>query len=338
MGERFEWNMSQARMGEILRQAVYAEDRVTIDHLLRVKVNLESGNEKGVTALHIAANTQNPSALAFLIGKKADIETRDSEGFTPLIWAVNKGSLEVVESLLNARADPGMQTFAGQSVLSMCAERGHVRCCEALLEHRAEVDGRNGNGSTALMCASHRAEVETMKMLLRHGANVNTTDQDGWSPIFYAANGDESHGHAGSGRRSPAEATELLVTHRADPLAVTEGSGMTAAHVAAGRNSADVIRKLREACADLNAKTGKGQTPLMVAACYGAVDVVRTLLKQKGNPNAVAVDVNLQNNSSESALALAEKYIHPEVARLLTQAGAVSTKSGAKKKGKGKKK
>lgn len=331
MGERFEWSMDQARMGEMLRQAVYSGDRVTIDHLLRVKVNLEAGNEKGVTALHIAANAKDPEALTFLLGKKSDVECRDTEGFTPLIWAVNKGHAEVVEHLLSAKADPCTQTLygGGQSALSMCAERGHLSCLSLLLEKRAEVDARNGgpSGATALMSASHRAEVEVMKLLIQRTARVNATDAEGWTPLFYASN---SGGTQGSGGK---EAVELLLTNKADPNALTEVSLMSACHVAAGRNAAEVVRKLRDACANLNQKTGKGQTALMVAACYGAADVVRTLLSKKGNPAATVVDVNLQNNSSESALALAEKYKHEEVSRLLVQAGAIATKAG-KKKGK----
>lgn len=56
MGEHFKLNPSAEKVGQMMRQAVYMEDQVTLEHLMKQRADLEAKEEStGATPLHIAA-------------------------------------------------------------------------------------------------------------------------------------------------------------------------------------------------------------------------------------------------------------------------------------------
>jgi len=126
MGEQFKWNPSNERVGQMLRQAVYMEDQVTLEHLVKQKADLESVDETGSTPLQIAASQSRPSTINWLVAHGAKIGKVDAEGFSALTWACVKGHRAAVAQLLTCRADAEAEMVTnGKTPLSMCAERGH---------------------------------------------------------------------------------------------------------------------------------------------------------------------------------------------------------------------
>jgi len=187
MGEQFKWNPSNERVGQMLRQAVYMEDQVTLEHLVKQKPDLESKDETGATPLQIAASQSRPGMISWLVSHRADIGKVDAEGFSAPTWACVKGHRAAVSQLLTCRADAeAFCSSNGKSPLSLCAERGHKECIMELLDRRAAgIERPNRDGTLPLMCAAHHNETEVIAYLLSRNCQVNQTDGEGWKEACY---------------------------------------------------------------------------------------------------------------------------------------------------------
>jgi len=345
-------------MGQMLRQAVYMEDQVTLEHLVKKKADLEARDETGSTPLLVAATRCKTDTISWLISKRADLAAKDSEGFSPLSWACMKGHREVMCLLLNGRADiQELTEYSGKTPLALAAERGHFNCVLELVARGAHVGNREAeqsehtcrNGSTALMCAAHQGETEVVAYLLERQSMVNTTDAEGWNALMHAVNaqvtqastsggGEDAEKRVGidgvMGKRS---ATELMLLHGVDVNAQAS-DGLTALMIASGRDRPQAVKKLLEAGAQVNQTTVYGQNALMMSVAHGLPGVARLLI-------LAAADVNHANEKKETALSIAEKYMAPpssmrlkendfykECFDLLKRAGATDGKKGKKGK------
>lgn len=103
-------------------QNLYFEEEI-LDLLLANGAEINSGNDDGVTLLHIIAD---PDAVPTLIAKGADLEARDIRGWTPLIMQVTsqENGPDVVIALLKAGADRQARAQNGQSALDLAVDGG----------------------------------------------------------------------------------------------------------------------------------------------------------------------------------------------------------------------
>jgi ankyrin repeat protein len=119
-----------------------------------------------------------------------------------------------------------------------------------------------------------------VELLLANRADVNAKNNDGWTPLYTAA----ETGHK--------DVVELLLANRADVNAKDNGS-RTPLHAAAESGHKDVVELLLANGAEVNAKANNGWTPLKEAADeaawasayegrYRDLDDVVQLLRQHG--------------------------------------------------------
>lgn len=103
-------------------QNLYFEEEI-LDLLLANGADINSGNDDGVTLLHIIADAD---AVPTLIAKGADLEARDIRGWTPLIMQVTsqENGPDVVMALLKAGADRQARAQNGQSALDLVMDGG----------------------------------------------------------------------------------------------------------------------------------------------------------------------------------------------------------------------
>jgi len=327
MGEQFKWNPSNERVGQMLRQAVYMEDQVTLEHLVKQKADLESKDETGATPLQIAASQSRPSTISWLVSHRADIGKVDAEGFSALTWACVKGHRAAVAQLLTCRADAEAQCEAnGKIPLSLCAERGHKECITELLDRRAGLEHPNRDGTLPLMCAAHHNETEVIAYLLSRNCIVNATDGEGWNALMYAVNAPvpapSLGGEAGEkkvhldGSVGKKHAAELLLLHKAD-INAQSTDGLSPLLICAGHDRPLAVRRLLENKAEVNLCSQRGQSPLLMASAHDLPNVVRALIMANA-------EVNHTNVKGKSSLALAEEFKYIEVADLLKKAGATA--------------
>mmetsp|Transcript_35081 Transcript_35081/g.79858 ORF Transcript_35081/g.79858 Transcript_35081/m.79858 type:complete len:161 (+) Transcript_35081:70-552(+) len=119
---------------------------------------------------------------------------------------------------------------------------------------------RHGHGE--LLKAVQSANLVEVNRLIGNGADVHEEDEDGDTPLHFAA---------GNGL---SEVVHLLLEMRADITARNKNNnGMTPLHLAAEYDHLEVARALLDARADITAKNNDGETPLDMATekCHGAV-------------------------------------------------------------------
>jgi ankyrin repeat protein len=154
---------------------------------------------------------------------------------------------------------------------------------EQLLRNGAKPNEREEDGATPLVWAAMRGNVDMAALLLRSGADPNLTNELGVSPLAIAITN-------GSG-----EMAALLLKHRADPN-VSRENGETPLMIAARLGRVDIMKGLLASGANVNAREKKfGQTALMWAA--GNTEALQMLVNGGADIRAVtkAWDVKYTN-------------------------------------------
>jgi len=147
----------------------------------------------------------------------------------------------------------------------------------------------------ALLRAVRTEDVKEIHSLIARGANVNANDQDGDTPLHYAA------------ENWAIECMQVLLSNGADVNA-RNLQGKTPFMVAS--NIPKALGILLDAGADLNAMDNHGRTALMDAASSGEMSKVKLLL-QRG------ADVSLKSPKGKTALDIAIESKHGKIAALL---------------------
>ncbi|GMT49042.1 MAG: hypothetical protein IEMM0008_0581 [bacterium] len=92
-------------------------------------------------------------------------------------------------------------------------------------------------------------------------------------------------------------------------------NGNSPLHIAASHGNINSVRFLAERIKNLNRQNSMGRSPLHLAAFKGSVPVVRLLIAKK-------VRLNDRDADKNTPLMLSETQKHPEVSRILREAGA----------------
>ena len=142
---------------------------------------------------------QQPGMLQSVIQSGRDIDFELPDGKTALMLASEQGNASAVRQLLAAGAAPNARSRNGGTALMYAASIGSNAVVRTLLQSGGAVNSMNVEGKTALMSAAGGGHVETVRILLENGANVGTTSIHGRTALNYAQEG----GH--TRRREPAE-------------------------------------------------------------------------------------------------------------------------------------
>ena len=148
------------------------------------------------------------------------------------------------------------------------AKADDLKEAEALLAKKHNVDVLEQNGQTPLFFAAARGGEDFVDLLLRHKARINVADKFGNSPLYYAAAGN----HVG--------VIELLIEGGANP----------------------------------NLQNRRGLTPLMIAASEGHLASVQALLDAK-------TDASITDFTGRTALDWARRANRHRVVRFMNSVG-----------------
>jgi len=216
----------------------------------------------------------------------------------PWLEALRGQDLDALEALVPQTTDPDRALTDGKTALMVAAQADDERLAKELLAAGATVDARNSNGGTALMYAAIGGALQTGRLLIANGAQVNARARFGWTALMVAAvkgqvefcrllldsgadpNVQDSYGwtalmRAASRDRQSAVAT-LLDDPRTDPD-ISQGSGATALHIAAGLGLGPVVDRLLAGGADPTILDAEGRSPRQVAAMQGYTEIERSL-------------------------------------------------------------
>ena len=257
-------------------------------------------------------------------------------------WAAEDGASELVRLFLKySQIQPDQVDIKGRTPFSYAAQHGHVEVLRCLLKSgRINPIAQDKSGRNAHSWAAIHREPEALNYLIRRvpkGADI--ADDSGWSPIFWAldppgyprnvisllragsinVNQKDISGKTclmwASGYGIDAIVNEFL-SIRAVEIEASDYAGRTALSHAAGSGNVSVVDSLLKLSVDINSKDTTGLTPLSRAAREGCLAVVQVLLMN------AELDTSIADSEGQTALMLARKYGHHEVASLL--AGSVA--------------
>jgi len=162
-----------------LHQAVRARDLATVREIVESTIGtaLDIPTSEGVTALHLAAATDQPDVIRLLIERGASVNSRTKLGFTPLHWAASRDTLESISVLLASGAD--MEATARNDItpLHWAASRDAARAIQLLLDAGANANARTASGDTPLHIAIRQGTYSQAAIVLAQFSLV-TLDAD----------------------------------------------------------------------------------------------------------------------------------------------------------------
>lgn len=128
------------------------------DILDRGNVDVNSQQETGLTALHIAMDEQ---VIQLLISKGADVNARDTQGRTSIFY---KG-VPLLKILINAGADINLQSNKGNTALIRFAYFGYFDGIKYLVSQGADIKIKNTDNHTALDIAEKFGHLKVKEYL-----------------------------------------------------------------------------------------------------------------------------------------------------------------------------
>ena len=191
-----------------------------------------------------------------LLGRNPSAEAVDENGWTDLHWAAVLNLPKLAGWLLDAGTDAGPR-LKGDSVLSVEFQVALRRVKDFNWSTWAR------NGETPLHMAGWFDAVEVAEVLIAHNADVHAKNNNGFTPLYYAAGG-------------AVKAVEVLIAHGADVNAKNDNN-FTPLHLASWQNAVEAAEILITHGADVHAKTNKGNTSLNIAKQEGHNEMMKLL-------------------------------------------------------------
>jgi uncharacterized protein len=122
-------------------------------HMLREFVaatyDLDTADEKGYTALILAAYHGQEAAVDLLLGAGANACAEDHHGNTALMGAIFKGEFTIARKLLNAKCAPDHRNAAGQTAAMYAALFGRLEILDVLKAQGADLTATDSAGNSA---------------------------------------------------------------------------------------------------------------------------------------------------------------------------------------------
>ena len=309
--------------------------------VINQNVNVNATNMKNETALMIACQKGNESAIHILMNAGADPNIVDVDGNsgvhhaviedcnsemlqslinqcqlvnvnatnmnneTALMIACERGNEGAINILLNAGADPNIADVYGNSGIHHVV----LQCCgeeivQAIINHGANVDATNRNNVTALMKACQTGNVDAVKVLLRSGADPNITDTDGNTWLHFAVD-----------VICKTEVLQTIIDH-VDDVNATNIYNTTALMKACFRNDMNAINVLLNAGADPAITDIHGCTWIHYAVAGNYKREVLQAIIDHG------ADVNARNEYNQTALMISCQRENAGAVNVLLNAGA----------------
>ncbi|CAG0889703.1 unnamed protein product [Darwinula stevensoni] len=267
------------------------EDCVPI--LINRGANVNAQCLKGRTPLHcsiLQGRHQRTQLFLFhpaLLRRGSKPGMQDVYGQTPLHLASHSGCPEAVRALLVSHVDLGIPDNCGRTPLHLAAYSGNVECVELLLSWGADASQKDRKGRSALHYAAAARSLESLKALLSSCKNpleINLPDEDGLTPLLFAAANDSS-----------STLVQELISRGADASVMTQG-GLTPVHFAAISGHLGTLRVLLE---NNQHWRRSSLSPLLLAVRERQLGAVRLLLQHGVDPNHshTIFEAILQDNS-----------------------------------------
>ncbi len=301
----------------IEKKAILESGCSLIKILVNKGIDINRKNNCGETSFMKICSANYPELVDLMLSKGADINDRDNNSETPLFYAVKAGNIRIAEMLSAAGAEVNMANESGKYPLELAFNDQMVEIVQLLLQHGADVsclpeDADLGfqhlDINKRLLDAAMHGNHEVIEALLNKGADINTISEMGYTPLMWSVMKDYY-----------IDASRLLVEAGTN-LNIQNYKGDTALLIALKESSENTAELLIDKGADIHIQgNGSGflEIPLVLAAYKGYQDIVLKMIN-------LGADVNAQCKNGETALSEAKSMGRNPVVELLLAHGATN--------------
>ncbi|XP_030394414.1 ankyrin-1 isoform X6 [Gopherus evgoodei] len=275
-----------------------------VAELLHKEIVLETTTKKGNTALHIAALAGQEDVVRELVNYGANVNAQSQKGFTPLYMAAQENHLEVVKFLLESGANQNVATEDGFTPLAVALQQGH----ENVVAHLINYGTKGKVRLPALHIAARNDDTRTAAVLLQNDPNADVLSKTGFTPLHITAHYENLN-------------VAQLLLNRGANVNFTPQNGITPLHVASRRGNIIMVRLLLDRGAQIETRTKDELTPLHCAARNGHMRIMEILLDHGAPIQAKTKAVPCPQNGL-SPIHMAAQGDHLDCVRLLLQYNA----------------
>jgi len=310
---------------EAFYSALRSNDLNRIETMLRDGADVNMADDRGITSLMWAVAVGSPEAMQLLIDKGANVNAKNTFNSTALIWAA--ADPRKVRILIDHGADVNAASKLGHTPLEIAAMSDpSAETVRLLISKGANIKAVDNSRKTVLYAATSGDDLETIRLLVDAGLDVNAADNTGQTPLMNSASNQNL------------AAVKLLLSKGVSVNAVTRppsartvigtpGLGkFTALNLscAFAPTSAEVVKTLLNAGADVNAQDGRGMTPIMLATATDHQDpeVIRALI-------AKGADLKIKDVTGETAIDWAAKFGSTEAFHEIERTGGIAVATHA---------
>jgi ankyrin repeat protein len=170
---------------QVLLDAAEKGDLTTVKLALRNGARINTKDNKGKTALWIAASHGYVNVFRYLVKKKADINMADSKCWTPLMIASKYGHSSIAFELASIlKADLNAKAKTGSTALIIAISNKQRDIAKMLIKEGANLDARDFQ-TTALGYAVDEQDEELIKLLINAGADVDSRNTGNMTPLMW---------------------------------------------------------------------------------------------------------------------------------------------------------
>lgn len=282
-----------------LFSAIRSGDARAVKAQLTPHPELEAPGESGLTPLMYAVMTAGPPILTLLLDAGADVNKTTDAGMAALHMAAY--DLPKTRLLVARGANVNAVTSAGETALAIAADRpGNSAVIAFLLEKGAVASPKEASRFAALLRAATNGDAAAMRLLLSKGATVAGSPELARAAAFAHCR----------------ECLDIALAQGADVN--VSRLGRTALQEAAAFGDFEMVRKLVERGAHLDAADRRGYTALMRAALSyepGSPQVVEYLLSK-------GAATQPKSETGDTALSYALRFGETPVVAALRKVGA----------------
>ncbi len=149
----------QAQLRDYFFSAARFGDNEMLDEFSQAGFDLNSADDKGYTALILAAYNGHADTVEQLLAAGADACVKDKRGNTALMGAIFKGELRIAKRLLATDCNPDQRNAAGQTPAMYAALFQREALLDALRERGADLDATDLLGNSVESLA--RGDIHT---------------------------------------------------------------------------------------------------------------------------------------------------------------------------------
>ena len=263
---------------------------------------------KGVTvSIHAAAQAGDLARVKAFLEKGIDINVGDDEGLTPLHYAAQGGHKEVAELLIAKGADINSKDKGGYTPLYYAIWNKDKDMLKLLVSKGADVNWTSQKDYPPLHYAVWNEDLDMVKLLVENGSKFDVKDQDSWTAFRYAA----AQGNREIVEFFVSKGVDISSFHLAACMGdldrvkdfVEKGTeidmkdelGWTPLYWAASTGRMKVAEFLIAKGADVKAKTNDEEVPLHQASKAGVEELVELLISSvslsRNNPTARSLEL-----------------------------------------------